>query len=92
MKKKVKSSQKQMTIDDLAVMTQRGFDVNHTEFKHIRGNLGDMSGELGKMNTRLDRIENLLIRAHDQRLDRLEDQMRRTITLFEKRLSIPFPK
>ena len=49
------------TIDSLAIMTKEGFD--------------DVHGELKEINTRLDRIENILIAGHDRRIERLEDGM-----------------
>jgi hypothetical protein len=33
-----------------------------------------------------------ITRAHDNRLDKFDDPMRRVITTFEKKLSIPFPR
>ena len=84
-----KKRAKTFSLDDLARMTQQGFATTHGEIAGVRK---EMHEKFGKVETRLDRIENLLIRAHDNRLDKLDDQMRRVITLFEKKLSIPFPR
>ncbi len=65
------------TVDNLALMTQRGFERNDKRFDSVE--------------LRLERIEQL-VDGHDSRLDKLEDKMRRIITIFEKKLEIPFPR
>ncbi len=62
---------KETTIDDLARMVQKGFEETAT-----RGDVSEINTRLDKMDTHLDHIENLLIRAHENRLEILEDKMR----------------
>ena len=100
MKKVVKTTKKKsMTIEDLAAMTQRGFDGVQKEnggvkqeIGGVKQELGEVKKELGKVVVRLDRIETRVNQLHDARLDKLDDQMRRVITIFEKKLEIPFPR
>jgi archaellum component FlaC len=90
MKKVIKK--KEMTIDDLAMMTQRGFDGMHTEMGGLKEDMKKMDTRLERIEQRVERIEQRVNQAHDARLDKLDDQMRRVITIFEKKLSISFPK
>ncbi|MDO8594334.1 MAG: hypothetical protein Q7R93_02355 [bacterium] len=59
---------KKMSIDDLAGMVKRGFDETAKKT--------EMEAGFEAVNKRLDHIENLLIRAHDNRITALEDSMR----------------
>jgi hypothetical protein len=75
---------KPMTIDDLALMTQRGFnDVN----EKIVGEVGSLREEMNdrfeqvdarfeQVDKRFDHIENLVLRAHDNRIEKIEDDVR----------------
>ncbi len=67
---------KETTIDDLAVMVQKGFIGVDTRFDGIDVRLDGIDVRLDKMDTRLDHIENLLIRDHTNRIERLEDVSR----------------
>lgn len=86
---------KAITTDDLAAMTQRGFDGVDKQFEKFRDEMNDRFHEVHKrfdvVDSRLDRIE-FMVSGHDRRLDKLEDQMLIVKTLFEKKLSIQFPK
>lgn len=90
------AKKKEITLDDLALMTQGGFNALETRMdKRFDGVHTEMSGlkeDMKKMDSRLERIEQRVNQAHDARLDKLDDQMRRVITIFEKKLSISFPK
>lgn len=55
------AKEKDVTINELAQMVQRGFGAVDESFSEVY--------------KRLDRIENILLRAHDNRLERLEDFM-----------------
>lgn len=75
-------TKKKITIDDLAIMVQKGFnetasktDMN-VRFEVIDARFDAVDARFDKVDERLDRIENILIRAHDDRLDRLEDSVR----------------
>lgn len=52
-----------MTIEDLAVITANGFEAVDKR----------IDGVESSMNKRFDRIENLLLRDHLNRIERLED-------------------
>jgi hypothetical protein len=57
---------KKMTIEDLAVITANGF-------KGVDKRLDGVDARLDGIDVRLDRIENLLLRDHLNRIERLED-------------------
>lgn len=82
-------------MDDLAGMTQRGFASVDKQFENFHHEMNDHFHEIHKrfdvVDSRLDRIE-FMVSGHDRRLDKLEDQMLIVKTLFEKKLSIAFPK
>jgi len=62
------------TIDSLAIMTQNGFVEIDKKFEEQREYMDD---RFDGVELRLDRIENLILTDHTQRLERLEDRMRR---------------
>lgn len=71
---------KKMTIEDLAVMVKRGFDETATEAlvnKRFEAVDERIDGLETGVNKRLDRIENLLLRDHLNRIERLEDTVLR---------------
>jgi tetrahydromethanopterin S-methyltransferase subunit G len=94
MKKVVKK--KGITIDDLAMMTQRGFDGIEKCFDAVETRVGrgfaETKEEFTKVHERLDVFEHLLIGRHDKRLDKLEDDMRVIKTLLEKKTGRSIPK
>lgn len=64
-------------VENLAIMTQKSFD----EFRL------EMKAEFANVYIRLDRIENILLRAHENRLERLEDDFRTVKTLLKIKYS-----
>lgn len=64
-----------MNLDKLAVIVKNGFDATATK-QEMREGFGSVNKRIDGIDTRLDRIENLLIRAHENRIERLEDGMR----------------
>jgi hypothetical protein len=58
------------TVDNLAVMVAKGFERVDARFT--------------QMDTRLDRIENLLIRGLENRTDKIEDDIRVSKTTVER--------
>ena len=58
---------KNITIENLAGMVKRGFDG--TDKKIERG--------FKKVNTRLDRIENFILKQHSQKIEFLEKRINR---------------
>ena len=57
--------EEKITIDDLAVMVQKGF--SESEEKMEKG--------FKEVNNRLDRIEDTLLKQHEIRIKRLEDAL-----------------
>lgn len=62
-----------MTIEDLAMITQK-------ELGEVRGDLNEFRNEV---NDRFDRIENILLHAHENRIEKLEYDLR-TVKTFLK--------
>jgi len=69
---------KQITIEDLAVMVQRGFEETASKTE-INEGFKDVNDRLNAIDQRLDRIENILIAGHDRRIEKLEDSVRQLI-------------
>ncbi|MBI2046229.1 MAG: hypothetical protein HYT28_02320 [Parcubacteria group bacterium] len=69
----VKVDDLEMTVEELARMTQRGFENTATKT------------DVTRIDIRLDHIENLLIRAHENRIEILEDKMRQVQTTLGQR-------
>jgi hypothetical protein len=65
MKKKIKIK-KNITLEDLALMTARGFEELSKE----------MNLRFVEVNNRFDRLEKILILDHKNRIERLEDQVK----------------
>ncbi len=65
---------KKMTIEDLAIITANGFSGVDKKFEAMEERIDGL--ETG-INKRLDRIENLLLRDHLNRIERLEDTVLR---------------
>lgn len=83
---------KKITLDDLAVMTQNGFndlrsDMNNG-FTELRSEMdvrfNTVDNRFDKIEHRLDRIENIILREHDNRIMRLEDEVRMLKTSSKK--------
>ena len=68
---------KKMIIEDLARMTAKWFDGVQGQIGGVQGQIGEVKSEMKKgferVDKRLDRIENLILRDHIQRIERLED-------------------
>jgi hypothetical protein len=60
---------KNITIDDLAAMVQKGFEETAKKL--------DMETGFKTVNDRLDKIENILIKQQNERIERLEERMHR---------------
>jgi hypothetical protein len=66
---------KRITLDKLARMVKEGFDQTAWKADMARG-FADVNTRLDGVGTRLDRIENLLLQDHLNRIERLEDSVR----------------
>lgn len=84
---KGRQNKKAMTIDELARITQKGFEGVGVEIKDFREEVKDFKQEtrelfdkvetrLGTIEAGLNRIENRFVGAHENRIERLEDDMR----------------
>ena len=69
--KKFESVDKQ--IDNLAISVKKGFDEADKNLKDFRV---EVNVRFNKVETRLDRIENILVTGHENRIERLEDKVR----------------
>lgn len=63
------NNNKSITIDDLAVMVQKGFEETSKKL--------DMDTNFKIVNDRLDKIENILIKQQNEKIERLEERMHR---------------
>jgi hypothetical protein len=69
---------KQTTIDDLAVMVQKGFN----EVTKEMATKTELSALRGEMNKRFDKIENLILADHKKRIERLETEVKELREMF----------
>jgi hypothetical protein len=76
-----KTKNKEMTIEDLAVMTGNGFNEVRENFKEVKKEIKEFKVEI---NNRFDRIENILIMGHEHRIEILEDKIILLKTTVEK--------
>jgi archaellum component FlaC len=78
-------AKKKVTIEDLARITKSGFDAVDKRFEQVDGKIGSFHNEMNarfeQVNARFDHIENLLIRAHENRIEKLEDEVKILKTL-----------
>src|SRR3989338_6863257 len=72
-------------IDGLAAMVSRGFEETATkaELEDVRV---ELKGEMSEVKMRLDRIENILLRDHNNRIERLEDKLLQVEVILGRRL------
>lgn len=70
-----KQKKKETTLDDLAIMVQKGFSETARDFSEVKTGLGEVKKELVDANNRLDRIE-FHTNTHERRIEILEDKMR----------------
>ena len=62
-------SEENITIDDLVAMVQKGFTETAKKI--------DMEAGFKTVNDRLDKIENVLIKQQNDKIERLEERMHR---------------
>ncbi len=63
---------KNITIDDLAIMVQRGFNGIANEM----ATKGEMNKRFNSVDERLDKIEKLILADHKKRIEKLEDSVK----------------
>jgi len=71
---------KHITTDDLARMIQENVVAKMATTDELRASFRGVNERLDKVETRLDRIDNLLLRDHLNRIEHLEDAMRQVKT------------
>ena len=64
---------KDITTENLTRMVQKGFETTASDIDTLRS---EMKMEFSDVRKRLDRIENILLRAHENRIEHLEDKVR----------------
>ena len=74
-------AKKKVTIEDLARITKSGFDAVDKRFNEVDKRFEQVDLRFDQIDARFDHIENLLIRAHENRIEKLEDEMRILKTL-----------
>lgn len=65
-------SKKDITINDLAIMVKHGFDGMDKRFSGMDKKIDDLEVHVNK---RFDKLENLILVDHRQRIERLEMQV-----------------
>ena len=67
---------KKVTIEDLAVMVNCGFNGVDKRFDGVDKRFNIVDKRFDKVEDRLDRIEKLLITDHRRRIEKLESEVR----------------
>lgn len=65
---------KNVTIDDLAIMVNKGFD---SVTKEMRSGFQQSDKRFNEINRRFDKIESLMLVEHRTRIERLEKKVER---------------
>ena len=68
-------AKKNTTIDDLAVMVQKGFDGVDVKFEHV-------DKRFDSMDKRFDKIESLILENHRKRIEKIEAEIKELRELF----------
>lgn len=72
-------SKKEITINDLAIMVKHGFDGVDKRFDGVDKRIDTLEGRINvrfdNVEARLDRIEKGSIVRHEQRIEKLEDDV-----------------
>jgi archaellum component FlaC len=78
------------SVENLAIMTQRGFEGMESRIatkEEVNKRFEEVDKRFDKMDERFDRVEHILYRGHDNRLERLEDDMLQVKTFLGKKLA-----
>ena len=81
-------AKKKTTIDDLAGMVKRGFDEVDKRFAEVDKRFDAMDTRFDAMDKRFDRIENLILKRHEEEIEQLKVRMR----YLEDMLAVPVKK
>ena len=73
---------RQTTIDDLAVMVQKGFQDMGERVDVLQSDVHMLKSDMGDVKEQLDRIEKLVLVDHKHRIERLEFEVKNLKDLF----------
>ncbi|MEK9195244.1 MAG: hypothetical protein AAB975_02625 [Patescibacteria group bacterium] len=83
---------KKITIEDLAGMVKRGFDDTHVymdkRFEAVDRRFEAVDRRFDDMDRRFDRIENMILKRHEEEIEQLKIRMR----YLEDMLAVPLKK
>ena len=66
---------KEITMDALAGMVQKGFEGTDRQLDAIGGDVKELKDHMVQVKGQLDRIEKLLIEEHRRRIEKLENDV-----------------
>jgi tellurite resistance protein len=81
MKKKTIKQSGEVSMDELAIMVQTGFNEAKTDLNEFRTEVNERFEAVGR---RFDIVENKLIARHDKEIEQLRDKMLRIETILVK--------
>ena len=67
---------KNTTIDELAVMVQKGFNDVDLRFDKIDERFEQVDKRFNKIDQRFDKLEKLILADHKKRIEKLEDEIK----------------
>ncbi|MFA5830682.1 MAG: hypothetical protein WC878_02520 [Candidatus Paceibacterota bacterium] len=73
----MKNTRKEMTMEDLAIMVQNGFTETNGRIDNVKNELKEEINTLREEeNDHFATVKNILYRAHDNRIEKIEDDVR----------------
>jgi len=72
---------KNITIDDLAVMVQKGFNSVDKKFEQVDKRLENLVTK-AEMNRRFDGLEDRVLASHQKRIEKLEQEVKELREMF----------
>ena len=76
---------KNITIDDLAVMVQKGFTQVDKHFEQVDKRLNNIESSMvtkAEMNRRFDGLEDRVLASHQKRIEKLESEVKELREIF----------
>jgi len=76
---------KNITIDDLAIMVQKGFTQVDKRFERVDKRLDSIEGGMvtkAEMNRRFDGLEDRVLSSHQRRIEKLEAEVKELREMF----------
>jgi septal ring factor EnvC (AmiA/AmiB activator) len=65
-----------ITINDLAVMVQKGFTAVDKRFDEVDYKFEQVDKRFGQIDKRFDKLEKLILADHKRRIEKLEDELK----------------